>query len=477
MTRSAAATSSLRDGLASPVLERIDQDFDDHLEITRQILRQRSVSADGIDMHAMASQLAAMLTDLGARAELVAMDGFPVVIGELDAGARSTLLTYGMYDTMPVEGETWMVDDPFAAEIVDLPGIGPSIVARGVENSKGALASWLNMLATWRRVHGSLPVNLRFVLEGEEELGSPSLPGIVARHRARLAADAGIAPALVQNRSGKPVLKLGFKGICFYELRVRGGDWGGPTERAVHSSRAVWYASPPMILSKALASLISADERTVLIDGFYDEIAPVPDEDRTSLTALAETFDPGEELEADSVLRFKWDEGGLPLLERYLYQPSLSIDGLVSGDMGSGAKTILPHEARAKLEFRFVPHQRQERLTQLLRDHFDRHGFPQVEVRLHSSTSWSRTPVTSQVVRSAIESCRWFGLEPEVWPTQAGSSPMFLFTQEMGIPVAPLGLGHGGGAHAPDEYATVEGLRLCEQSMAVFLADFATAGA
>jgi acetylornithine deacetylase/succinyl-diaminopimelate desuccinylase-like protein len=461
--------------MAQPVLEQIDRDFDDHLEITRQVLRQRSVSADGIDMRAMAALLASQLIELGAHVELVTAEGFPVVIGELDAGARTTLLTYGMYDTMPVEGETWMVDDPFAAEVVELPGIGPSIVARGAENSKGALASWLNMLSTWRRVHGRLPVNLRFVFEGEEELGSPSMPAIVERHRARLAADAGIAPALVQNRSGKPVLKLGFKGICFYELRVRGGDWGGPTERAVHSSRAVWYGSPPMVLAKALATLIAADERTILIDGFYDQVAAVPEEDRAALVALAGTFDPAEELEADSVRRFKWDDAGLRLLERYLYQPSLSIDGLSSGDMGPGAKTILPHEARAKLEFRFVPHQREERLTQLLRDHFVRHGFPQVEVRLHSTTSWSRTPVTSQVVRSAIESCRWFGLEPEVWPTQAGSSPMYLFTQKMGIPVTPLGLGHGGGAHAPDEYATVDGLRLCEQSMAVFLADFATA--
>ncbi|HEU0237053.1 MAG TPA: M20/M25/M40 family metallo-hydrolase [Candidatus Limnocylindrales bacterium] len=461
--------------VARAVVDAIDERFDDHLATIVGLLRQRSVSADGGDMDAMASLLDGMLRDLGARSQVVRTPGFPVVLAELDEGAPRTLVMYGMYDTMPVEGETWMVDDPFAGTIVDLPGIGPSIVARGAENSKGALGAWLNMLATWRSVHGRLPVNLRFVIEGEEELGSPSLPAVVERFRDRLTGDAAVYPSLLQARTGKPVVRLGFKGIAFYELAVEGGDWGGPTRRAVHSSRAVWYHSPAVTLVQALATLISADQREVLIDGFYADVAGVPYEDRPVLAALAETFDPSIELHEDDAIRFKWDELDVRLLERYLYQPSLSIDGLAAGDMGSGAKTILPHEARAKLEFRFVPNQREEDLTMRLREHFRRAGFPQVEVRLHSTTKWSKTPVSSLAARAVIASCRAFGLEPEVWPTQAGSSPMYLFTDVLGVPFVPAGLGHGGGAHAPDEYATIDGLRLCEQSLAVFLEEVATA--
>ena len=460
--------------LARPVVDEIEHRFDDHLATIVAILRQRSVSADGGDMEAMAGMLAGMLRALGARTEILSTPGFPVVLGEIDEGAPRTIVVYGMYDTMPVEGETWIVDDPFAGQTVDLPGIGPSIVARGAENSKGALGAWLNMLATWRSVHGRFPVNMRFVFEGEEELGSPSLPAVIERHRDRLAGDAAVSPSLLQGRTGKPVLRLGFKGIAFYELAVRGGAWGGPTKRAVHSSRAVWYHSPAVTLAQALSSLVSSDQRQILIDGFYDEVAGVPAEDRHVLELLAGTFDPAIELAEDDVLRFKWDENDIRLLERYLYQPSLSIDGLSAGDMGGGAKTILPHEARAKLEFRFVPNQREEDLTERLLAHFVKAGFPQVEVRLHSTTKWSKTSVSSLAARSSIAACRAFGLEPEVWPTQAGSSPMYLFTDVLGLPFVSAGLGHGGGAHASDEYATIEGLRLCEQSLAVFLAEFAT---
>ena len=231
---------------AAPVHARIDDEFDQHLELTRQIIRQPSVSADGHGIPEMAALLAERLHGLGAEAEIVETAGFPVVHGDLGQGAPRTLLVYGMYDTMPVEGETWMCD-PFAAEIHTLPGLGPCIVARGAENSKGSLACFLNVIESWQAVYGRLPVNLKFVYEGEEELGSPSLPAFVEARRERLRADAGLIPTVMQDRYGKPKMTLGFKGILFLELRVRGGEWGGPLNRAVHSSRAVWYHSPAVV--------------------------------------------------------------------------------------------------------------------------------------------------------------------------------------------------------------------------------------
>ena len=141
---------------------------------------------------------------------------------------------------MPVEGEVWMCD-PFAAEVIPLPGLGLSLVARGAENSKGSLASFLNAASSWQHVHGRLPVNLKFILEGEEELGSPSLPGFVERYQERLRADAAIYPSLCQDRTGKPVMKLGFKGIAFFHLKVKGGGLGRPirTCRSQQSRRLV----------------------------------------------------------------------------------------------------------------------------------------------------------------------------------------------------------------------------------------------
>jgi acetylornithine deacetylase/succinyl-diaminopimelate desuccinylase-like protein len=453
------------------VHHHIEANFDEHLEATRRIIRQRSISSDGTGITEMATYLAELLRQMGAQVEVVPTSGNPVVFGEIDADASKTLLIYGMYDTMPVEGESW-VCDPFGAEIIDLKDIGPCLVARGAENSKGSLASMLNMLMSWRAVHNSLPVNLKFVLEGEEELGSPSLPFFVRSYHERLKADGGLFPSLCQDRSGKPIMKLGFKGILFLELYVKGGDWGGPRERAVHSSRAVWYSSPAVVMAQALASLFSFDQQKILIEGFYDDVAPIPKEDLPLLENLAKTFDARNELESDDVSHFKWNLQGVELLKKYLYEPSLNIDGLITGDVQAGAKTILPHEAFAKVDFRFVPDQQAEKILEQLQEHLHRHGFPQVQIHLHDTTLWSRTPVDSAPVQAAIMACREFNLEPEIWPTQAGSSPAYLFTNTLGMPVVSFGLGHGGGAHGPNEYVTIDGLRLCEKSLASFLGYF-----
>lgn len=457
--------------LVAPVHADIALNFDAHLELTRRIIRQRSISADGSGIQEMAELVAELLRELGAGAEVIPTAGFPVVLGELDAGAPRTLLVYGMYDTMPVEGETWLCD-PFAGEVIDLPGLGPSLVARGAENSKGSLAAFLNMVKSWQAVHGRLPVNLKFIIEGEEELGSPSLPAFVERHREQLRADAALYPSFSQTRTGKTVLKLGYKGIAFFRLRVRGGEWGGPRSRAVHSSRAVWYHSPTIVLAEALASLWSADQRRILINGYYDDVAPIPPEDEPLLEKLAASFDSENELLDDDVAKFKWELSGIELLKKYLYEPSLNICGIQSGSV-LGSKTILPHEAVANIDFRLVPNQRAERIHELLKAHLDRHGFSQVEIELDDTTAWARTPVSAPVVQAAIRACRDFGLEPEIWPHQAGSSPMYLFTDTLRIPTVPFGLGHGGGAHAPNEYVTLKGLELCCKSFASFIGHWA----
>lgn len=460
--------------LVAPVHAEIERNFAAHLELTRRIIRQRSISADGSGIPEMAELLAQLLRELGASAEVIPTAGFPVVLGELNASAPRTLLVYGMYDTMPVEGETWSCD-PFAGQVIDLPGLGPCLVARGSENSKGSLAAFLNMVKSWQAVHGRLPVNLKFIIEGEEELGSPSLPAFVERYREQLRADAALYPSFSQTRAGKVVLKLGYKGIAFFRLRVRGGEWGGPRSRAVHSSRAVWYHSPTIVLAQALASLWSADQRRILIDGFYADVAPLPSEDEPLLEKLAASFDSENELLDDDVKKFKWDVDGLDLLKKYLYEPSLNICGIASGSV-LGSKTILPHEAVANVDFRLVPNQRAERIHELLQAHLNQHGFSQVEIELDDTTSWARTTVTAPVVQAAIHACSDFGLEPEIWPHQAGSSPMYLFTQTLGIPTVPFGLGHGGGAHAPNEYVTLHGLELCCKSFASFLAHWANKG-
>lgn len=450
------------------VLEHIEQHFDEHLERTRGLLRQPSISADGSGIAETADMLVDWIRELGGEARAVPTPMHPVVVGGIDARKPFTLLFYGMYDVQPVLGETWIVD-PFGGEIVDLPGVGPSIVNRGAMNQKGPLGSFFNVLHAMRDATGELPVNVRFLIEGEEELGSRNLPAVVEAHREELRADACFFPFLSQSQDGKVLMYLGVKGILFMELVSRGGDWGGPTTRAVHGSNAVWFANPTWTLTHALASMFTPDQKHILIDGFYDEVAPPSAHDEVLLERLAETIDPTDQLAPNDVRRFKYDLTGVDLLRKYLYQPTLNIDGLISGHTAEGTKTIIPHEARAKIDVRMVPKMDPALTIERIEAHLRRHGFDQIELHVEDAYKWSKSDVDDPPVRALIRTYHELGYEPEIWPHLAGSAPFYLFTDVLGIPVALGGLGHGGRVHSPNEYATVAGLLDHERSIALFI--------
>ncbi len=454
--------------MVDTVLNHIDQHFEDHLDRTRALLRQPSISADGTGMQETADMLVRWIQELGGTARKVETPMHPAVVGHLDAGQPYTMLFYGMYDVQPVLGETWMVD-PFGGEIVDLPGLGPSIVNRGAMNQKGPLASLFNVLHSMKDATGTLPVNVKFLIEGEEELGSRNLPEVVERCREELTADACFFPFLAQTQSGKVITYLGVKGILFMEFVLRGGDWGGATDRAVHGSNAVWFHSATWRLLHALTSMITPDQKHILVDGFYDDIIPPSQEDETLLLKLVETFDPADDLAKNDVKRFKYDLTGVDLVRKYLYQPTLNIDGIISGHTAEGTKTIIPHEARAKVDVRMVPNMTPERVIQLLRAHLDRHGYSDVEIHVEDAYKWSKTSVSSAPARAIMDTYRGLGHEPEIWPHLAGSAPFYLFTDVLDIPVVLGGLGHGGRVHSPNEYATVAGLKDHEKSIAVFM--------
>jgi acetylornithine deacetylase/succinyl-diaminopimelate desuccinylase-like protein len=455
----------------------IEQHFDEHLEHTKIFVRQPSISADGTGMAEMAALVAEHIREAGGEPEIVPTPGYPVVYGEIDVGAPRTLLVYGMYDVQPVVGETWDVADPFGGEVLDLPGLGPSLVNRGIFNSKGPLVGVFNALQSFRAVGQPYPVNLKFMVEGEEELGSRNLPGFVERYKHRLQADAAFFGFYAQDLTGKVIMYLGVKGILFLELVVRGGDWGGPTTRGVHGSNGVWFHSPTWVLVHALASMLTPDQKHVRIHGFYDDLAPPSAEDEELLARLASTFRSRTELEENDVRRFKYDLDGVDLLRKYLYQPLLNIDGIVSGHTAAGTKTLLPHEARAKVDIRMVPDMRPGRMEQLVRDHLARHGLAdRVDLIVHDAYPPAKTRLRGNPAAQALlQTYRSLGYEPEIWPHLAGSAPFYLFTEVLNIPTALGGLGHGGRSHSPNEYATLEGIEAYEKSVASFMMSLAAA--
>ncbi|MCP4537287.1 MAG: M20/M25/M40 family metallo-hydrolase [Chloroflexi bacterium] len=451
--------------------QHIDENFDEHLERTKAFVRQPSISADGTGMAETAAMVADLIREAGGEAEIVPTPGYPVVYGEINVGAPKTLLAYGMYDVQPVLGETWDVSDPFGGEVLDLPGLGPSLVNRGIFNSKGPLVGLLNALQSFRAVGEQYPVNLKFMVEGEEELGSRNLPGFVEANKDRLKADFAFFGFYAQDIKDKVIMYLGVKGILFMELIVRGDDWGGPTSRGIHGSNAVWFHSPTWVLLHALSGMFTPDQKHILLDGFYDDIVSPSAEDEELLARLVDTFTPETQLEENDVRRFKYDLAGVDLMRKYLYQPTLNIDGIISGHTAEGTKTLLPHEARAKIDIRMVPNMRPERMVQLVKDHLARHGYAdKIDVIVHDSYPPAKTCLRGNPAAEALlATYRDLGFEPEIWPHLAGSAPFYLFTEVLDIPVALGGLGHGGRAHSPNEYVTLDGIKLYEKSVATFL--------
>src|SRR4051794_18121977 len=198
----------------------IDEHWDEHLAAVRDFVRQPSISADGTGMAECAAMLVRWIERLGGTGEIVPTRGWPVVYGHIDAGAPHTILLYGMYDVQPVLGETWVVGDPFGGEIIVppfAPELGPCLVNRGVMNQKGPLVNTLLALEALKNANGKLPMNVIFMVEGEEEMGSKHLPEFVAEHRDRLRADAAFFAFMSQDLTGKVVSYLGVKGILFME--------------------------------------------------------------------------------------------------------------------------------------------------------------------------------------------------------------------------------------------------------------------
>ncbi len=319
------------------VHRQIEQHWPAHLETTREFVRQPSISADGTGMAEMAADVRDRIVALGGESEIIPTPLHPVVWGRIDAGCPHTLLYYGMYDVQPTIGEErdWIVD-PFAGELRDLPGLGECLVNRGITNQKGPMIGFFNVLESIKAVGEQLPVNIVFLIEGEEELGSRSLPAFVREYRDRLKADAAFFSMYNQDPTGKVVSYLGVKGILFFELIARGGDWGGPAgNRAIHGSQAVWFGSPAWRLVYALSTMITPDQKHILIDGFYDDVATISPHDEALLHALAPSFTPEEELRENDVRRFKYDLTGVDLLKKYLY-PDCSYS---SGSSGVAVRT------------------------------------------------------------------------------------------------------------------------------------------
>lgn len=453
----------------------IDRAWAGHLSATRKLLRMPSVSMTGEGIQKCASYLEDLIAGLGATHGQfkASKTSHPLVHGYLDAGAEKTALLYGMYDVQPVGDLKEWDSPPFEARIVNKKPHGEIVVARGAYNSKGALSGTLNAIKTMLD-NDAMPLNIHFLLEGEEELGGRSLPDYVIKNRKVLSkADCAWGFDYSENTKGIPVITLGLKGCVYFDL-VSDGAWqGGPTSE-IHSSDAVWVRSPVWRLVQAISTLVD-DNQVPVVDGLWDNVRGPDKDDLALIKDLAKVIDMEAYKKDLGVKNFKFKGSKEELLKKYLFEPSLNIAGLEAGYQGDGTKTVLPPRAKAKIDIRIVPNMTIAETRKKVMDHLKRRGFSDIRMVNYEDYPWSKVSSRERISQATIEAMRYHGKEPEVWPMVAGSAPFYLFNDVLGIPWGGSGLGHGGNAHAPNEFCVVKGMKDFEKSVVTMMWKFASA--
>jgi acetylornithine deacetylase/succinyl-diaminopimelate desuccinylase-like protein len=391
--------------------------------------------------------------------EIVPTKGKPGVFATLDAGAPTTLALYFMYDVKQFDPREWS-SPPLEARLVEKPGLGTIIVGRGATNTKGPQTACLAALHAFKAAGQKPPVNLVLVAEGEEEIGSPNFPQVVFRPdvQAALAKSVGIIiPLGNQALDGSVEINLGAKGIVELELVSTGETWGRGPSHDVHSSYEAQIDSPVWHLVQALDTLVRADGHTPAVEGFFDKIRPLSPAQIAILEASVPKRDEAATKKALGVEHWFGDESWHDSLVRLVTQPTINIEGLVGGYTGPGGKTILPHRAVAKIDMRLVPDMTAAGTLALLKTHLAKHGFGDIEVNMTGGYDPTETSPDSRLVTAQTAAYRAAGIEPVLWPRLAGSWPGVTFTgAPLRLAAGMYGLGHGDGAHAPDEYFIIE---------------------
>jgi acetylornithine deacetylase/succinyl-diaminopimelate desuccinylase-like protein len=364
-----------------------------------------------------------------------------------------------MYDVKQVDPAEWS-SPPWAAALVDKPGLGTVLIGRGAVNQKGPQASFLAALHAIRAAGRKLPVNLVLVAEGEEEIASPHFPQIVRSPEVATALRQSVGvfmPYPQQAVDGTVTIHLGAKGVIEVELVSSGERWGRGPRHDIHSMNKARVDSPAWHLVEALATLVSPDGNDPAIEGFADKARPLSAEEKEMIAVAARRMDEAVTKKQLGVDHWMHDADWQKSLEMLESRPTVNIEGLVGGYTGPGGKTILPHRAVAKLDLRLVPDMKATEVLSALKEHLAKHGFGDIEVNMSGGYNPTSTSANAALIRAEMALYKRGGIDPIVLPRTPGSYPGYVFTEEpLNLPAGHFGLGHGSGAHAPDEYYLIE---------------------
>jgi acetylornithine deacetylase/succinyl-diaminopimelate desuccinylase-like protein len=443
------------------VRKAVEGAHDANIKRLRDWIALPAIAAENRNVEDGCRQMMELAKDAGfTNVQRVPTEGIPGVFGVMDNGAKSWLGLYFMYDVKQFDPKEWS-SPPLEGRIVDRPGFGKVLIGRGATNQKGPESAMLAALHAMRAAGKKPPVNLVLVCEGEEEIGSPHFTQVVRRPDVLAAlkpCKGVIIPSSWQDANdGSVVVNLGAKGIVELELVASGEAWGRGPGHDIHSSYKAVVDSPAWRLVEALQTLVSADGNTPAIDGWFERVRPLSAREKQLIAESAASRSSENERRGLAVKTWIGNESWQQTLERLASQPTVNIEGLVSGYTGPGGKTILPGRAVAKIDMRLVPNQTRDDCVAKLKAHLAKRGFSDIAVNVTGGYDPTETAEDSPLIKAELATYRKAGVHTTVYPRLAGSWPGYVFTsQPVGLPAGQFGLGCGGGAHAPDEYMLIE---------------------
>jgi acetylornithine deacetylase/succinyl-diaminopimelate desuccinylase-like protein len=429
---------------------RLDKASAQALALLQALCQQPSIAAQGVGIEETADLVSSLLADAGFATQQLRVEGAPpAVYGESAGRSPFTLLLYNHYDVQPAEPLELWESAPFEPTIRD-----NKLYARGVSDNKGEIAARLAAIHALLAAEGELPIGIRWIIEGEEEVGSPHFGAIAERYADLLRADACLWEGGGFDPEGRPGITLGAKGMLYVEYQVE------TMIRDAHSGSATILPSAAWRLIEALASLREPDGR-VRIPGFYDDVRPPT---AVQIAALADQTDMEEQMrETYGISAFVDGLTGLDLRTRAAFSPTSNVAGIVSGYTGQGVKTVLPAQASAKMDFRLVPDQDPDDILAKLRAHLRAEGFDDVKVTSLGGAEPVATPIDHPFAQQIVAIAESFaGKRPSISPMMGGTLPLLGdLRRYVGVPglAAPGNAGYwASGAHAPNEHIRLNDL-------------------
>ena len=460
LTGAAPAAAAPGDPGRDKVASAIRQGHDATVERLRQWIALPTIANMNLNHREGAEYMKKLALDAGfQQARVVATDGVPGVFATLDAGAKDTLALYFMYDVKHYDPAEWS-SPPLEGRIVDRPGEGKVMIGRGAVNQKGPETAFLAALHAFKAAGVKLPVNLVLVAEGEEEIASPNFSQIVNQPDVRAALEKAVGiiiPSSGQSIEGSTTLLLGAKGAVEVQLVSSGEKWGRGPNKDIHSSLMANVDSPAWHLVKALDTLVAEDGHTPAIDGWFENVKPLTARQKELIAADVAASNEADDMKVLGIKHWYKNEDYLTATYRLASQPTVNIQGLVSGYMGPGGKTVLPGRAEAKLDLRLVPDMTKDEAVTKLKAHLAKRGFGDIDVIVSGGYGPTQTDENSPLIKAEQATLASAKIPMTMSARSAGSWPGVIFTgPPLRMAAGQFGAGRGGGAHAPDEWLLIE---------------------